>query len=373
MERAENRGAVIDAAIFKIASRCNLNCAYCYLYNQEDMSFREQPKFMGLDTFRMAVRRLHEYNSIQSPSYGLSVVLHGGEPTLVGPKRLAAMCEIANEELGERLACLAMQTNATLLTDDIVEVIHRFGILVGISLDGDEIVHDRQRVFHGGRGSYHSTIAGVEFLRKHGIEPKILCVIQPGEDGGKMYRHFRSLGINSIDFLLPDVSHDNYSRWYGALGKTPVARYLLPAFDEWLVEDNPDVNVRLFESLIRGVLGGKGTTDALGSPLMSYLIVESNGDIEALDALKVCENGITKTRLNVHINSLSELESGNSLLSKAMFEGFDLPDACLGCAEKNICHGGYLPHRFSRAAGFNNPSVWCEDIKTLIAHVGNSV
>ena len=36
---------------------------------------------------------------------------------------------------------------------------------------------------------------------------------------------------------------------------------------------------------------------------------------------------------------------------------------------KEICAGGYLPHRFSRARRFDNPSVYCDDLKALIGTI----
>src|SRR5271167_245716 len=33
--------------VFKVASRCNLNCAYCYVYNKGDDSWRSRPAFMS--------------------------------------------------------------------------------------------------------------------------------------------------------------------------------------------------------------------------------------------------------------------------------------------------------------------------------------
>ena len=33
------------------------------------------------------------------------------------------------------------------------------------------------------------------------------------------------------------------------------------------------------------------------------------------------------------------------------------------------CAGGHPPARYSQAAGFDNPSVWCADLLALFAHV----
>jgi uncharacterized protein len=42
---------------------------------------------------------------------------------------------------------------------------------------------------------------------------------------------------------------------------------------------------------------------------------------------------------------------------------------CEACPVKEICAGGYLPHRFSRTNRFDNPSVYCDDLKALIGAI----
>ena len=44
--------------IWKIASRCNLNCTYCFVYNMADQRWREQPAFMS-DAVARQTRRPH--------------------------------------------------------------------------------------------------------------------------------------------------------------------------------------------------------------------------------------------------------------------------------------------------------------------------
>jgi uncharacterized protein len=102
---------------------------------------------------------------------------------------------------------------------------------------------------------------------------------------------------------------------------------------------------------------------------MHYVIVESDGSIEPLDALKVCEDRLTRTGLNVLQHGFDDLAGGRSLLHQLVNEGLQLPTACRACPEKDVCGGGYYPHRYSRERGFDNPSVWCADILKLIGHL----
>ena len=42
--------AGIGTVVLKLASPCNLNCSYCYVYNHEDQSWRNRPTFIAPET-----------------------------------------------------------------------------------------------------------------------------------------------------------------------------------------------------------------------------------------------------------------------------------------------------------------------------------
>lgn len=44
--------------VVKVASRCNLNCTYCYFYNMGDDSYKLQPKFMTEKTIEAMFIRI---------------------------------------------------------------------------------------------------------------------------------------------------------------------------------------------------------------------------------------------------------------------------------------------------------------------------
>jgi uncharacterized protein len=83
----------------------------------------------------------------------------------------------------------------------------------------------------------------------------------------------------------------------------------------------------------------------------------------------VCEDGIARSGLNVRQLGFDDLALGLPLVHRAVHQGFPLCAHCLACPEREVCGGGYLPHRYARATGFDNPSVWCADILALVAHI----
>ena len=71
----------LDTVLIKTASRCNLDCTYCYVYQGADTSWRNQPISLSTSTIDAIVGRLGELSLLQE--HGFSVVLHGGETSVI--------------------------------------------------------------------------------------------------------------------------------------------------------------------------------------------------------------------------------------------------------------------------------------------------
>lgn len=363
--------AYLTGLIIKVAERCNLNCSYCYMYNHVDQSFRSRPKFMTTCTFERLVGRIREHQAQSQCASVLKLVFHGGEPMLIDVSDFAAMLECARSQLGESVA-LAMQTNGTLVTDRWLDVLRAYQVHVGISIDGRASDHDRFRVFHDGRGSHHAVISGVKRITAAGLRPSALCVINPECCGVDVYRYIRSLGFATLDLLLPDRSHDE-PRWFHCRSTTPVADFLIPVFDEWYTTDDERIRIRLFEALLRSIRGGQAGMEGFGRRGTQYLVIDTDGSMHGNDALKVCAPELSNSRLNIHDHSFEELRTGAPLIYMLTAEGLPTASQCKSCPEVSVCGGGPPPGRYSAHKGFNNPSVWCADLRRLIAHIRATV
>jgi uncharacterized protein len=94
-----------------------------------------------------------------------------------------------------------MVTNATLLTDEDIQLFKREGIPVHISIDGPESIHNRMRVFKDGSGSHSSTIKNavklLSCLGKNAVA--VRATLSSGDcDLGEIIRYFASLGFSAI-------------------------------------------------------------------------------------------------------------------------------------------------------------------------------
>ena len=121
----------INTVVLNVNTGCNLSCTYCY---KEDLDTPDKGRRMSLETAKQSI----ELMLAESPNEKrFSVVFFGGEP-LSNLKLIRAVveyCEARFAQLGKQVD-FVMTTNATLLTDEIVDWLdeHRFGL--SISMDG---------------------------------------------------------------------------------------------------------------------------------------------------------------------------------------------------------------------------------------------
>jgi uncharacterized protein len=364
--------------LWKVASRCNLDCTYCFVYHLADQRWREQPKLMSEETARQTARRIREHLEAHDRRHVL-VTFHGGEPMLAGAKRLARYLEIVDEELIRPgfVVRFSMQSNLTLFDEEIGDLLLKYGFTVGTSLDGPPEVNDRVRVDHRGRGSSAATERGLQLMTSpayRDLFDGILCVIDPFSDPIAVLEHLRSFTPGLIDFLLPLGNHDRLPAGKGTEAGADAAPYgdwLIRSFDHWW-SSGASPKIRIFDTIMGLACGHNSPVESLGLEVIDLVVVETNGDIEGLDSLKGTFEGATVLGFNVHQDSFDG--AARHAMVKLRQIGIDqLCDTCRQCSVVKICGGGYLPHRYSAERGFDNPSVYCRDLENLIRHIYGSL
>ena len=136
----EHQPPLASGFVLKVAGRCNLDCGYCYMYNKGDSSFRLRPKFMSTEVVAAVLRRIADYaQRHQLPNIALA--LHGGEPLLLGRKRLAELLAAlrAENRALDRKSRLSDTGPAVARTTapvaDIVRALNEIGLAADASSD----------------------------------------------------------------------------------------------------------------------------------------------------------------------------------------------------------------------------------------------
>jgi uncharacterized protein len=364
----------ISLYLLKVTEFCNLNCPYCYMFNLRDFSYRTKPKIMPLKIVEAAASKIVALAKKQEVSKIL-ISLHGGEPLLAGREWFRSALEIFRRT-GDGAVQFAFttQTNGTLLDEQWLEFLNAEHIRVGISMDGPPSIHDKFRVNFSGRGSYADVLRGLKIAQSYTtIFGGVLCVIDSTTVGLEVYRHFRDLEVSAVDFLWPlDHNWDTPPPGFGDSRGTPYADYLIPIFDEWWEQDRRTIKIRYFNQILRNIFGARGGLDSLGGNPVSITSIDSDGSIEPVDSLKACGDGFTELGLNIMKDPIEAIY--DHPLFQAAIAGQDgLCRTCQVCPLHDVCGGGYLPHRYSHANGFANPSVYCRDIWKLTTHILDTV
>jgi uncharacterized protein len=360
----------ITTFVVKVVSRCNLKCSYCYMYEHPDQTWKEQPVFMSAKTIQILSNRLSSYVRIRELKQ-IIVVFHGGEPLLLGAAKLREFFTILSSSFQniETDVKFGLQTNATLVDDDIIQVLQDFNVRAGVSIDGPQEWNDRMRVDAKGRGTFSQVMAGVEKLRNPKFGESVfggfLTVANPEIEPDKLLTFFEKLNTPSIDFLLPDFNFDTFP--YDKYAPGTFGRWLSAIFDYWITSET-SMEVRMFRTIMKLLMGGQKGFDSIGALSYGVLVVETDGTYHGLDVLKTAYHGATKTGMSLDSDPIDALESF-PLVKALSTKRFSAPTKCIDCRLFEICGSGYLPHRYSSENGFNRESIYCEDLIILIDHI----
>jgi uncharacterized protein len=356
--------------ILKLHSRCNLACRYCYVYELADQTWRSRPRAMSSAVVSVAALRIAEHARAHDLD-AVRVIFHGGEPLLAGPGPLIEALRKIRAEVDARVRVDSwVQTNGTLLDEDALDALETHGIRIGVSLDGDEAIHDRNRLYANGRGSHDEVSAALHRLMKRpSIYSGLLCVVDLSADPIVTYETLLRFAPPVIDFLLPHANWSSAPPGRSDSVLAPYAEWLIAAFDRWYAAPVRETRVRLFEEIIHLLLGGKSASEAVGLTPTSLVVIESDGSIEQSDALKSAYHGAAATGLHVARDSFDAALGLPQIAGTQL--GLDaLADECLACPVHRICGAGLYAHRYKAGNGFRNPSVYCPDLYALITHIG---
>lgn len=340
------------------------------MYNLGDLSYKLQPKFMDSITIKNFAEKLLSHlknNNLDSAT----IIIHGGEPLMMKKTDFISFIKGFDIIVDNKINInFVLQTNAILIDDEWCTLFKKYKISVGVSLDGSKKENDKFRIDKKGNGTYDKVIKGMNVLKANDFKTHILSVMNLTSNPIEYYDHFKSLNLESVDILLLDANHDIKHNIFNQ--NLSPAEWYIKIFDKWFFDSEKKYSVRFFEMIIKEVLGEEQNLDSLGIHENNVLVLETNGDLEAVDVLKLCGDSFTKNGININIHEIDEINK-SELIEVYYNSGKYLPQKCLACPVKNICGGGYLPHRYSSENGFNNPSIYCDDLLRIITHIQNTV
>ncbi len=344
---------------------CNLDCEYCFY-------LEKQASFPAGENYRMADDVLSAYitNYITSqPTPVVEFVWQGGEPTLLGIDFFEKVIDLQRPFAQRKTITNSLQTNGTRLTDEWCRFLKKYGIMVGISLDGPKEIHDRYRRDRRGNGTFDRAMQGLRLLQKHEVEYNVLaCVARDTATRPlDVYRFLKDQGVEFIQFTpiverMPDARStrlglrlagpaalDDEEQQTEVTPWTVIPKeygdFLVTIYEEWVRHDVGNVFVMNFEWALNAWIGNPSPVCIHAEQCGRSLVLEHNGDVYACDHCVYPEYKLG----NVVTDSLPEmveksLQSGFGLMKERA-----LPRYCRECEVLPACRGGCPKHRFARA------------------------
>ena len=362
-----------------IGSHCNLNCTYCYYLEKAKLYKGNQ---VSMDE-KLLENYIRQYVSVQQVPV-VNFVWQGGEPCLLGIDFFKKAIELQNKYAQGKRIENSIQTNGSLLDESWAKFFKEHNILVGISIDGPEEIHDLHRSFKNNSPSFMHVMKGIELLHKYEVDFNTLTVVN--RDNSRfpleIYHFLKKIGSGYIQFIPivertytgnnshilslvePGEREAAITKW--SVSPEDYGTFLIKIFDEWVTNDVGRYFIQQFDATLANWIGANSGICEFSETCGDALIIELNGDVYSCDHYVYPEyklGNIADKSLFTMVQSDQQTKFGNDKLN-------NLPPDCIECEYRFACHGGCPKHRFLEASdNTSRLNYLCKAYKMFYSHV----
>ncbi len=318
--------------------RCNSKCKYCQVSSKSEEALKYD---MDEATAKRTVDLI-----FMSPSPSIKIEFQGGEPLLNFQivKYIIDYAEQCNSTMKKQLE-FVICTNLTLITGEMLEYLKNHKVYISTSLDGSMELHNNNRPYRNGQGSYGIVTKNIKKVNDCLGEGSVSALMTATKDSLEQFTdiidEYLAQGFNSI-FIRSLNPYGTAKKDLGSLGyriEDFIESYK-KAFEHIL---NINLNGTFFVECYASILLGKiltpfstGFVD-LQSPsgvVICGVIYNHDGNVYVSDEARMLANSGDGTFLmgNVHKNTYRELFHSDmvvSLLEKSCLECLPVCSDCV--------------------------------------------
>lgn len=198
--------------------QCNISCQYCYQHSQRDA--RNLARDYDLEAMKAALARENG-----------RFTLFGGEPLMVDEKDLEELWAWGHQKHRAN----SIQTNATLINDNIIRMFRQYNVHVGISIDGPGELNDARWVgdVERTRLATMKTEQAIARLCQEGIVPSLIVTLHRNNATAdklplmhQWFRQLEALGVTSVRLHILETDNWLIHQKYGLSAHENVAALL---------------------------------------------------------------------------------------------------------------------------------------------------
>ena len=361
--------AVMSTLSINIAQTCNLNCTYCYAGQGTYGNAGKMSASTGRESIDWLVNQGENIREF-------SINFFGGEPLLRYStlKDLVSYAE-QKKQNGSFLFHYSITTNGSLISQSIIDFFKTYDFAVNVSIDGTRALHNKQRPFLNGEGSYDMVAKNIKKLLAAGVRVSARATIMDQTPEEEIFESLRSLGLEQIT-----VTNASVSRFVSTLPGTgkvndsgtaadPVKA--LPLSGQKLQSEadlfyelvgsrrvNELKKLKLSSKLYKNIfslLSGKKRGRFCGAG-QNYAGVSSQGKVY------LCHRfvGMDDYQLGTVLSSGSKLKTIGNLAE----ESVPTVSKCTSCYAKNLCGGGCYHDNLGKTGSiFEQDEKDCKEVR----------
>jgi len=362
--------------LFVVTLRCDHSCHYCQVSRVNEA----RSKFdMSAETAERAVDLM-----FCSPSRVLKVEIQGGEPLLAFERiqQIVALCEERNVHEGRALE-FVIATNLVPLSDEMLEFMRQHSILISMSLDGPELLHNKNRP-RKGNDSYLQVLRNLTRAREVLAHDRVSAVMTTTKESlgcpTEIVDEYVRLGFVSI--FLRSISPYGYAVRTGEALRYETDQFLAfykAALDHIIEINRRGINfVEVYaQILLTRILTpfATGYVD-LQSPAgtgVGAVAYNYDGGVYASDeARMLAAMGDESFRLgSVHDNSYEEIFGGETLRALIAGSVLETLPGCADCAFLPFCGADPVFHWRTQGdiVGHRPTSAFCVKNMAILRHL----
>jgi uncharacterized protein len=345
----DTREIILQGLFLTVQEDCNLRCNYCSAgFGQ--FGRNSQSKEMNPITVRKAIDFLHRHSDEKKSEMLICFV--GGEPLMNFPA-IKAGVEHARSLFGSR-AKFMLNTNGTMMNEVYAKWFVQNEVMVRFSIDGTKEMHDANRIYPNGRGSYDDVMKGLICYRKFSPNFSVQASIAHGKNAAEAVHHLWQLGAKMV--LSNPTSESPF------LAES--ARFNMTSAEmQEFVRELDGLNMETAEDLIKSQEASFVSWGSLYLKRLHNKDVRSAGCGAGLspcvtpdETIYPCQGFVGDSRYEI-----GKLENGLDLVRLARFgeELLEYQDKCGACWAMTVCGAPCL----AQAVGYKDLSKESEPLR----------
>ena len=356
----------MKTVVFRPTNSCNLRCTYCYDKNNhgtDEGTIRKNATELFKKEENDIIRSLSIlYTGEKKPH----IIFHGGEPLLIETKALDNFCKRLQDETG---VTFSIQTNATLITDEVMELFKRYRFEVGLSLDGCNEIQNQARIFPNGHNSFNAVLNNIKKLQDNKIKFGVIMSITNAHKNSE-WQMYDFIANQDISCNIRPVFASDTNDISQIMTAEEYARFFNNLFDIWFNDEKKKVKTHQIFEIYQALKKELDPTYRDKSCNSSNRCFKDFISMDVLSNLYACNRlyGIDKFYYgNLKTDSIELInEKIEALLNE---RNNAIKTSCASCDVLEDCYGGCPAESYDIYKDILHPSANCKVKKLVASHV----